>query len=158
MKIGGKQCKLTIWDTAGQERFRTLTSSYYRGAQGIIFVYDCTSRESFEDLEAVWMKEVELYSNVEGAVTMVVGNKKDLGHERQVTQEEGHEFARQNGCLFVETSAKTNDAVMQAFDELVSKILDSPQLTATFSSKPANTGSIKLNEGQDGSVNAPCAC
>ena len=105
------------------------------------------------------MKEVELYSNVEGAVNMVVANKKDLVHLRQVTVEEGHEFARRNGALFVETSAKTNDAVIQAFEELVSKILDSPQLIATCSSKPALAGgSVKLNEGQGPSSAPPCAC
>ena len=107
------------------------------------------------------MKEVELYSNVEGAVSMVVANKKDLAHQRQVTSEEGHEFARRNGCLFVETSAKTNDAVMQAFEELVLKILDSPQLTATCSSRPNAAGaggSIKLNEGQEGPIASSCAC
>ncbi|KAE8671846.1 Ras-related protein RABC2a [Hibiscus syriacus] len=60
--IGGKRLKLTIWDTAGQERFGTLTSSYYRGAQGIILVYDVTRRETFTNLSEIWMEEVELYS------------------------------------------------------------------------------------------------
>ncbi|GAB2255057.1 hypothetical protein Droror1_Dr00008835 [Drosera rotundifolia] len=60
--VGGKRLKLTIWDTAGQERFRTLTTSYYRGAQGIILVYDVTRRETFTNLSDIWAKEVELYA------------------------------------------------------------------------------------------------
>jgi Ras-related protein Rab-18 len=78
LDLGGRRVKLTVWDTAGQERFRTLTSSYYRGAQGIVFVYDVTRRDTFEALERVWMREVDIYSNVEDAVKMVVANKVDL--------------------------------------------------------------------------------
>ncbi|CAD7701353.1 unnamed protein product [Ostreobium quekettii] len=126
--LKGQKLKLTIWDTAGQERFRTLTSSYYRGAQGIIFVYDVTRRETFESLGTVWLNEVEMYSTIEDAVKMVVANKVDMESNREVSKEEGTEFARQHGCLFVETSAKTNIAVQQAFEELVLKILDTPSL------------------------------
>jgi Ras-related protein Rab-18 len=61
--MNGKRVKLTIWDTAGQERFRTLTSSYYRGAHGVVLVYDVTRTDSFENLEQ-WLKEVQLYRQV----------------------------------------------------------------------------------------------
>jgi Ras-related protein Rab-18 len=73
-----KRIKMTIWDTAGQERFRTLTSSYYRGAQGIILVYDVTRRETFENLNQ-WLQEVEVYSPGGGkdVVKLLVGNKID---------------------------------------------------------------------------------
>ncbi|GMH32683.1 hypothetical protein BSKO_00517 [Bryopsis sp. KO-2023] len=126
--LNNKRVKLTIWDTAGQERFRTLTSSYYRGAHGIIFVYDVTRRETFEDLASIWLNEVEMYSTIEDAAKMVVANKLDLESTRQVTKEEGADFARSQGCLFVETSAKTNVAVRQAFEELVLKIMETPNL------------------------------
>lgn len=126
--VKNKRLKLTVWDTAGQERFRTLTSSYYRGAQGIIYAYDVTRRETFESLDDIWMREVDMYSTVEDSVKMVVANKLDKESQRQVTREQGQEFARQHGCLFVETSAKTNLAVSQAFEELVLKILDTPNL------------------------------
>ena len=74
----GKKIKLTIWDTAGQERFRTLTSAYYRGAQGIILTYDVTRRETFEALN-VWLQEVDVYSPGGGTnvVKLLVGNKID---------------------------------------------------------------------------------
>lgn len=67
MTLRGKRIKLTIWDTAGQERFRTLTSSYYRGAQGIILTYDVTRRDTFEHL-VQWLKEVEKCVSTEADV------------------------------------------------------------------------------------------
>lgn len=72
-----QRVKLTIWDTAGQERFRTLTSSYYRGAHGVIIVYDVARRETFESIEATWMGELEAYADICELVVMLVGNKVD---------------------------------------------------------------------------------
>ncbi|ERN08815.1 ras-related protein RABC1 [Amborella trichopoda] len=130
LTLGGKRLKLAIWDTAGQERFRTLTSSYYRGAQGIILVYDVTRRETFTNLSDVWAKEVDLYSTNQDCIKMLVGNKVDKESERVVTKKEGIAFAREYGCLFIECSAKTRVNVQQCFEELVLKILDTPSLLA----------------------------
>ncbi|KAJ2484244.1 Cu-binding protein, partial [Coemansia sp. RSA 2052] len=80
--LGSKRYKLTIWDTAGQERFRTLTSSYYRGAQGVILVYDVCSRESFEHLNN-WIDELSTYCSSDDIIKMVIGNKIDKESERQ---------------------------------------------------------------------------
>ncbi|PNW76964.1 hypothetical protein CHLRE_11g482900v5 [Chlamydomonas reinhardtii] len=153
LEAEGKRCKLTVWDTAGQERFRTLTSSYYRGAQGIIFVYDVTRRETFEALEGAWMREWDMYSTVEGAIQMVVANKTDLDSARQVATQEGHDFARRHGCLFVETSAKGNVAVGQAFEELLAKILDTPALLETTA-----VGGIKLGAAPAAAPGGACSC
>ncbi|OVA19491.1 Small GTPase superfamily [Macleaya cordata] len=128
LTVGGKRLKLTIWDTAGQERFRTLTSSYYRSAQGIILVYDVTRRESFTNLSDVWAKEVELYSTNQDCIKMLVGNKVDRDSERAVTREEGSALAQELGCLFLECSAKTRENVQQCFEELALKILEVPSL------------------------------
>ena len=128
LELEGKRLKLTIWDTAGQERFRTLTSSYYRGAQGIIFAYDVTRKDTFKSLQELWMSEVDMYSTIPDAIKMVVGNKVDRSQDRQVTKEEGKAFARQHGCLFIETSAKENVKIAQTFEELVLKMLETPQL------------------------------
>ncbi|KAG0569962.1 hypothetical protein KC19_6G128500 [Ceratodon purpureus] len=126
-----KRLKLTIWDTAGQERFRTLTSTYYRGAQGIILAYDVTRRATFTDLSDVWLKEVERFSTNKDCIKMLIGNKVDLEeNSRVVTKKEGIAFARQHGCLFLEASAKTSINVKRCFDELVHKIMDMPSLTA----------------------------
>ncbi|ESW31836.1 hypothetical protein PHAVU_002G272200 [Phaseolus vulgaris] len=128
--MGSKKLKLAIWDTAGQERFRTLTSSYYRGAQGIIMVYDVTRRDTFTNLSDIWSKEIDLYSTNQDCIKMLVGNKVDKEGDRVVTKKEGIDFARQYGCLFTECSAKTRVNVQQCFEELVLKILDTPSLIA----------------------------
>ncbi|EPS65268.1 hypothetical protein M569_09510 [Genlisea aurea] len=134
VSVGGKRLKLAIWDTAGQERFRTLTSSYYRGAQGIIMVYDVTRRDTFTNLSDIWAKEIDLYSTNQDCIKMLVGNKVDKESERVVSKKEGIEFARQYGCLFIECSAKTRVNVEQCFEELVLKILETPSLLAEGSS------------------------
>ncbi|KAG5025587.1 hypothetical protein JHK82_021483 [Glycine max] len=130
--MGGKKLKLAIWDTAGQERFRTLTSSYYRGAQGIIMgkFYDVTRRDTFTNLSEIWAKEIDLYSTNQDCIKMLVGNKLDKDGDRVVTKKEGIDFAREYGCLFIECSAKTRVNVQQCFEELVLKILDTPSLIA----------------------------
>jgi len=122
-----EKLKLTIWDTAGQERFRTLTSAYYRGAHGIILVYDVGRRESFEALDKIWLKEVDLYSTYPNAVKLLIGNKIDQ-EEREVSKEEGDAFAREKATLFIECSAKTKVGIEQAFAEVVTKILETPSM------------------------------
>lgn len=107
-----KRVKATIWDTAGQERFRTLTSSYYRGAQGIILVYDVSRRETFDSLQ-MWLQEVEQYAMGGGreVVKLLVGNKIDK--TREVTRAQAEDWARSRGMLFLETSAKTREGIQQ---------------------------------------------
>jgi Ras-related protein Rab-18 len=128
LNVEGKKLKLTVWDTAGQERFRTLTSSYYRGAQGVVFVYDLTSTESFKNLEEIWQKEVDMYGTIDNSVKMIVGNKVDKESARAIAKEEGVRFAKEHGCLFLECSAKTKVRVQEAFDELIKGILETPGL------------------------------
>jgi len=127
MNFRSQRLKLTIWDTAGQERFRTLTSAYYRGAHGIILVYDITSRKSFEDIKE-WMSEVDIYSTNQAAVKLLVGNKIDMEDTRAVSKQEGVAFAKEHSMLFMESSAKTEQGVVQCFEELIQKILDVPAL------------------------------
>lgn len=79
--LDGKTIKLQIWDTAGQERFRTITSSYYRGAHGIIVVYDCTDQESFNNVKQ-WLEEIDRYA-CDNVNKLLVGNKSDL-HTKKV--------------------------------------------------------------------------
>ncbi|KAF9524807.1 ras family-domain-containing protein [Crepidotus variabilis] len=126
MELKGKKVKLSIWDTAGQERFRTITSSYYRGAQGIILVYDVANRESFEALPR-WYSELETYVS-SSVVKILVGNKVDKEFSRQVPTAEGQKFADRMSSLFIETSAKTAVGVKDTFQEVVERILDTPEL------------------------------
>ena len=112
--------KLQIWDTAGQERFKTITASYYKGAHGIILVYDITDRQSFKDIET-WLAEVDKFGN-ENVVKLLVGNKSDLEASRQVKTEEGKNLADSLGIKFLETSAKDAINVEKAFTTLSNEI------------------------------------
>ncbi|XP_054137330.1 ras-related protein Rab-18-B-like [Melozone crissalis] len=155
MLVDGRAVQLAIWDTAGQERFRTVTPSYYRGAQGVVLVYDITRKATFTGLGR-WLNELEMYTTPSSTVKMLIGNKTDkvgLGmhpfpffpglfiHQSlisvmfviclcslSVERKEGLQLARKHSLLFIETSAKTQDGVHHAFEELVIKILQTPDL------------------------------
>jgi Ras-related protein Rab-1B len=91
LDINGRKVKMQIWDTAGQERYRTITSSYYRGAHGLIVVYDITNRESFANVKQ-WLEDLNRYTSPE-AIRFLVGNKSDLNQRRAVSSSEAKEFA-----------------------------------------------------------------
>lgn len=115
-----KTIKLQIWDTAGQERFRTITSSYYRGAHGIIVVYDVTDEDSFTAVQR-WLSEIDRYCH-EHVNKMLVGNKCDLHQKKCVDFATAKEFADTNAIPFFETSAKGNHNVETAFLQLTRDI------------------------------------
>ncbi|KAK3029838.1 hypothetical protein RJ639_038272 [Escallonia herrerae] len=116
----GKTIKLQIWDTAGQERFRTITSSYYRGAHGIIVVYDVTDQESFNNVKQ-WLSEIDRYAS-EHVNKLLVGNKCDLTSQKVVSTETAKAFADEIGIPFLETSAKNATNVEEAFMAMAAEI------------------------------------
>lgn len=122
IKINDKNIKLQIWDTAGQESFKSITRSYYRGAAGALLVYDITRKETFNHLTR-WLEEVRQNGNPD-IMVMLIGNKADLDNRRQVSTEEGERFAKENGLIFMETSAKTAFNVEQAFLQTSQLIYD----------------------------------
>lgn len=152
IQLGAKRINLTIWDTAGQEKFRSLTSSYYRGTQGIILVYDVSSRESFQHL-SVWLNEIEMYCNNSDVVKLLVANKIDLG-DRQVSREEGLAFAKSKAMVFIECSAKTKLGIQQAFEELVTKILETPSL---YEKETKATGTVSMNQDSEEQQEGVCS-
>lgn len=113
LQVDENVVKLQIWDTAGQERFRSITSAYYRGASGIVLVYDITNEESFQNL-SVWLEEIKKYAD-KNVDIIVLGNKCDLSDSRQVSTERGRQFATEHGLKFLEVSAKTAENVDEAF-------------------------------------------
>jgi len=119
IKLGSYLIKSDLWDTAGQERFRAMTPIYYRQATGIFVVYDLTQRKSFENVKN-WVKEVV---KIVGQLPMVlVGNKLDSKENRQVSYEEGKEYADSLGVGFFEVSAKTTENLGECFLDLYTKI------------------------------------
>ena len=116
MEVEQKIVKMQIWDTAGQERFRNVISSYFRGAHGLFLIYDITNRDSFKNLES-WLIEIEKNAS-ENVLKVLVGNKNDLEQDRVISYEEGKNFANRNGMEFIETSAKINTNVSEAFEML----------------------------------------
>jgi len=122
--VDNKQIKLQIWDTAGQENFRSITRSYYRGASGALLVYDVSRRDSYSHLGR-WLEEARQHANP-NTVIMLIGNKADL-ERREVSHEEGAQFAQANNLIFRETSAKTAQNVEEAFIQTARKIYENIQ-------------------------------
>ena len=112
--VNGRDVTLQVWDTAGQERFMSITATFFRGAQGVLLVYDVTRRESFENINK-WMQCVVTSSGGEGLEKLLIGNKCDLEAQRQVPRAEGEELARSLGVRFFESSAKTGDNAAEVF-------------------------------------------
>jgi len=113
IELDGKKIKLQIWDTAGQERFRTITTAYYRGAMGIMLVYDITNEKSFENIKN-WIRNIEEHASYD-VEKMVLGNKCDVTDRRQVSKDKGEQLAIEYGIKFMETSAKASINVEEAF-------------------------------------------
>jgi len=152
--LDGKTIKLQIWDTAGQERFRTITSSYYRGAHGIIIVYDVTDSESFNNVKQ-WMSEIDRYA-CENVKKLLVGNKSDLVSKKCVDYETAKAFADHLDIPFLETSAKLGNNVEKAFLTMAAEIKNSLQ-TQTVQTKD-DKPKIELKGSQDISGSSKGGC
>uniref|UniRef100_H3GC27 Uncharacterized protein n=1 Tax=Phytophthora ramorum TaxID=164328 RepID=H3GC27_PHYRM len=153
VKIDNKTVKLQIWDTAGQERFRTITSAYYRGADGIIMVYDVTSQESFDHVND-WLNEVNRYAS-EGTCKLLVGNKSDISDNKAVSYETAKAFADSLSIPFLETSAKNAQNVEEAFLTMASELITIREMVGD-SNRPAGT---KLTENSKSGGNSNgCSC
>ena len=138
LEIGERKFKLQIWDTAGEERFKTVTSAYYRGADGIIIVFDQTDRESFDNVEN-WIEDISKYSTDE-PVKIIFANKDDVKIEKKkVYNTDITELEKKTGLEVIKTSAKTGEKVNYAFEKLTQKLLlerNSRNLSRGYSLEP----------------------
>ncbi|XP_065883233.1 ras-related protein Rab-4B-like [Dysidea avara] len=121
INVSGKSVKVQIWDTAGQERFRAVTRSYYRGAAGALLVYDISSRDSYNAISS-WLSDARTLASP-NIIVILVGNKKDLDAEREVTFMEASRFAQENEMTFLETSAMSGENVEEVFLKTARSIL-----------------------------------
>lgn len=122
VESGGRRIKLQVWDTAGQERFRTITPAYFRSAMGVMLVYDITNAPTFHNIRR-WMQNVEEFADP-NIVRLLVANKLDLQAQRQVSRSKGEDLAREYDIPFIETSAKGNINVEDAFMCAANRIRD----------------------------------
>lgn len=138
----GKNIKLQIWDTAGQERFQGLGTSFYRGADGVVFVFDVTRRNTFEEIPA-WKKAFLIQigqENNDDFPILVLANKVDLP-DRQVSKAEVKEYCAREGLPFFETSAKESLNVDRSFEKIASLILgQTKEEDMKFAAVDLNTG------------------
>ena len=124
-EIDSKKIKMQIWDTAGQERFKNIIASYYRGAHGILLLYDVTDKDSFKNLSN-WLIEIEKNAS-KNVLRLLIGNKCDLEEKRVISFNQGKEFADTYGLKFIETSAKKNLNVNEAFETLGRELMSASE-------------------------------
>ena len=146
MEVDGDQIKLQVWDTAGQERFRNIAPVYFRGADGLMLVFDVCNETSFENVRN-WLTDIERHVEKQTVVKMLVGNKADRAQEegaaelslevaegaaepepregggegegvRAVSDARAKALAAEFGMIYIDTSAKENRNISEAFTQL----------------------------------------
>jgi Ras-related protein Rab-1A len=120
--VDDKSVKLQIWDTAGQERFKTITSAYYRGADGIIIVYDITDRNSFAHIKD-WLDDVNKYTD-DNPLKIIVGNKIDLIKDKQINNNDMKTMTAQTGIEIIECSAKDSIKINELMEIMTKKLIE----------------------------------
>ena len=154
LTIDNQKIKLQVWDTAGQERFRTITTAYYRGAGGILLVYDVTEEESFLDV-GNWMEQIDTHASPK-VKRILVANKADKDEvDRVVSNERGVEMAAQYGIPYFECSAKDNKNVEEAFVQISRDILADMALSGEGADK-AESGMKLGNDDANASKGGCC--
>ncbi|CAH3142067.1 unnamed protein product [Porites lobata] len=154
--LDGKRVRLQIWDTAGQERFRTLTSAYFRGAMGIVLVYDVTTEDSFKHI-AQWLQNIQDNASPD-VCKVLVGNKIDCDDERVIDTDKGKSISENADLEFFETSARTGDGVSEAFFAVARQIKEYHQRRNARLNDLNESGLIPIlgPEGSQGNTQSSC--
>ncbi len=152
LKIENFQLKIQIWDTAGMERYRSITNAYYKGAKGVIIVYDICRKKSFENVDK-WIDDFKSKAD-DDAVIILIGNKSDLDEKREVSKEEAESKAQKNKFGFMEASAKDNNNVQKAFETLFHEIVKiyKNKNNIEFNDNKGGDGEIKKDKKENGNI------
>ena len=121
ININGNEINLQIWDTAGQERYKSITTSFLKGADGVLFVYDITQKASFDGLKS-WIRDSQEVT--QDFQKIIIGNKKDKEKERKVSKEYFKKFCKDKKLKGFETSAKSGENINESFEELIKMIVE----------------------------------
>mmetsp|Transcript_42841 Transcript_42841/g.108162 ORF Transcript_42841/g.108162 Transcript_42841/m.108162 type:complete len:205 (+) Transcript_42841:201-815(+) len=156
VELNGQSVKLQIWDTAGQERFRTITTAYYRGAHGILLVYDVTDEKSFHNIRN-WMRNIETHA-VEQVSKLLVGNKCDMVDKKCVSLEQGQALATEFKIPFFETSAKNSINVEDAFLTLAQHCRSNSAAGGHAVDPAPSPSQVALGAGGEQQQADSCAC
>ena len=123
IKVNGEKIKVSIWDTAGQEKFQNIVKQYYNGANGVLLIYDITSKKSFDRIQ-FWYDDLSKNSNIEELFICLVGNKLDLKNTRVITIDEAQKYAKKLDVPYFEVSAKSGEGIKELFNDIIKKIMD----------------------------------
>ena len=123
IKVKDASVKVLLWDTAGQEKFRNIARQYYKGANGVLLIYDVCDRKSYERI-GFWMDELKQNNEIEQLYIILVGNKIDLEEKRVITREEAEKYAEDNNINYLEVSAKTGEGILDLFNEVTKGTMD----------------------------------
>ncbi|MEE9540152.1 MAG: Rab family GTPase [Candidatus Thorarchaeota archaeon] len=121
VNLDDNRVKLQIWDMGSQDFLGSVRAGFYPGSKGVLFMYDVTSQESFEELTK-WKKEVDLH--LKGYECLVVANKTDLKDERVVSKADGKKIAKRFGGFYLESSVKLNENVDDSFSKMAEMVLE----------------------------------
>ena len=123
IKLDKFSVKVLIWDTAGQEKFQNIAKQYYKGANGVLLIYDISNRKSFERID-FWLKELKENNRIDELFLYLVGNKIDMEDKRVISFQEGEKYAKKNNINFFEVSAKSGKGVTELFNNVINGVME----------------------------------
>ena len=158
IKKGNEKIKVSIYDTAGQERFKNIVKHYYKGANGVLLIYDITKRDTFEKLE-FWLEDLKENSdNLNNLFIYLIGNKNDLEERREVDFEEANNFAKEKNIPYIEVSAKTGNNIKKLFDEMIKGTLSKIITNEKKENNLSNSINLSFLENEETSSKNKMCC